>query len=71
MGDRTMQRQLKENGFTFKELVKDVRFELSKLYLKNKQFHLTEIAFQLEFSESNSFSRAFKRWSGHSPMDYH
>lgn len=70
MGERTMQRQLKEQGYLFKELVKDVQYELSKLYIKNNQYSITEIAFQLGFSESSSFSRAFKRWSGCSPADY-
>ena len=70
MGERTMIRALKKQGFLFKDLVKEVRFDLGKLYIKNSHYSLTEIAFQLGFSESSSFSRAFKNWAGCSPADY-
>lgn len=70
MSERTLNRHLKEQGFTFKEILKDVRISLSKLYIKNNQFNVTEIAFQLGFSDSSSFSRAFKRWTGSSPVEY-
>ena len=70
MSERTMNRRLREQGFTFKDILKDVRINLSKLYIKKNQFNVTEIAFQLGFSDSSSFSRAFKRWTGASPLEY-
>ena len=70
MTERTLNRQLKELGLSFKEILKEVRMSLSKLYIKNGQYNITEIAFQLGFSESSSFSRAFKHWTGSSPADY-
>ncbi len=70
MSERTMNRHLREQGYTFKDILKDVRMNLSKLYIKNNQFNVTEIAFQLGFADSSSFSRAFKRWTGTSPKVY-
>jgi AraC-like DNA-binding protein len=31
---------------------------------------ITEITFLLGFSDTSSFSRAFRRWTGKSPSDY-
>ncbi len=70
MSERTLNRHLNEHGITFKELLKDVRINLSKLYIKKGQFNITEIAFQLGFSDSSSFSRAFKHWTGTSPKGF-
>jgi len=70
MSERSMHRRLNEKGTTFKKIMQDVRIELSKLYIRNNQFNITEIAFQLGFSDSSSFSRAFKRWTGTSPAGY-
>lgn len=70
MSERTLNRHLNEQGVTFKGILKDVRINLSKLYIKKGQFNVTEIAFQLGFSDSSSFSRAFKRWTGTSPKGY-
>lgn len=70
LSERTLNRRLKEQGYTFKDILKDVRVNLSKLYIQKNQFNVTEIAFQLGFSDSSSFSRAFKRWTGASPLEY-
>ena len=64
---RTLQRRLKAEGHTFKELLTAVRIELAKEYFQDKSLSLTEISFLLGFSETSSFSRAYKRWTGQSP----
>lgn len=67
---RTLHRHLKAEGTTFKHILDDVRYDLSKEYILNNNYSLTEIAFQLGFSDSSAFSRAFKHWSGQSPSHY-
>jgi len=67
---RVLQNRLKESGTTFKEVVDDVRKQLSLSYLSEKDVPLIDVAFLLGFSEQSSFSRAFKRWMGISPMEY-
>ncbi len=67
---RVLQNRLKESGTTFKEVVDDVRKQLSLSYLGEKDVPLIDVAFLLGFSEQSSFSRAFKRWMGKSPMEY-
>jgi AraC-like DNA-binding protein len=70
MGSRTLQRRLREYGFDFKKLVEDTRQRFAVNYLKDRKNSLTEIAFLLGYSELSAFNRAFKRWTGSTPLDY-
>ena len=70
MSPRTLQRHLKERGTDFKKLVDDTRRRFALTYLKNRRNSLTEIAFLLGYSDGSAFSRAFKRWTGLTPLAY-
>jgi len=70
MSPRTLQRQLKEQGMEFKKLVDDTRRRFALSYLGNRTNTLTEIAFLLGYSEVSAFNRAFKRWTGSTPLAY-
>ena len=67
---RTMQRRLDEHGVTFADLLDEVRAELAKNKLIGSDLSLAEIGFLLGFSEQSSFTRAFKRWTGKTPLEY-
>ncbi len=70
MSPRTLQRQLKEQGMEFKKLVDDTRQRFAVSYLRNRRNTITEIAFLLGYSEVSAFNRAFKRWTGSTPLAY-
>ena len=70
MSSRTLTRRLSENGITFRDLIKQTQEKTSKDLLKNSSSTIGEIAFQTGFSEQSAFSRAFKRWTGQSPLEY-
>jgi len=70
MSERTLQRKLQDVDTTFKKIMKDVRKELALKYIQDRQLTLTELSFQLGFSEISAFSRAFKGWTGLSPREY-
>jgi len=70
MSSRTLTRRLSENGITFRVLVKQTQEKISKELLRNSASTVSEIAFQTGFSEQSAFSRAFKRWTGQSPLEY-
>jgi AraC-like DNA-binding protein len=70
LSPRTLQRRLKEGGLEFKALVDDTRRRLAVEYLKDSENTQTEIAFLLGYSEVSAFSRAFKRWTGTTPLDH-
>ena len=64
---RTLRRRLQEANITFKQLVTQVRKELSAQLISDHSLSLSEISFMLGFSESSAFSRAYKSWFGVSP----
>jgi AraC-like DNA-binding protein len=66
---RTLHRKLRENGETFRSLVRQVRTGLAEHYIGNDKYSVTEIAFLLGFSDTSSFSRAFRDWFGLSPSE--
>lgn len=67
---RTLQRRLKEEGFTFQSVMDELRKEFAIEYLKNKNTSIKEIAYLLDYAESSSFIRSFKRWTGKSPSEF-
>ena len=70
LSQRTLQRKLKEEGTTFKELLDETRRELAKEYVNDTSLSFSEITYLLGFSEQSNFTRAFKRWQGKSPSAY-
>jgi AraC-like DNA-binding protein len=70
LGARTLERRLKEDGVVFKELLDDTRRRFALEYLKGRKYRLTEIAFLLGYSEVSAFNRAFKRWTGSTPLEH-
>ena len=70
MSGRTLSRRLEQNVIIFRDLVKATQLEISKDLLTDTSNSINEIAFQTGFSEQSAFSRAFKRWTGQSPLEY-
>ena len=66
---RTLRRKLRDKGTSFKELLSQTRRELGERYIHDNSLSLTEIAFLLGFSDSSSFSRAYRTWTGQSPSE--
>lgn len=67
---RTLKRRLQEEGTTFQDLLDAVRCDLAKRYLEEQRLALGEVSFLLGFSEPSAFHRAFKRWTGKTPLAY-
>lgn len=70
MGVRTLQRRLQQEGTTFQTLLNETRNDLANQYIKDPHIRLEEVAFLLGYSEYSVFSKAFKRWTGHSPREF-
>lgn len=68
MSVRTFQRRLDAQGVVWKALVAEIRHELARRYLADGHASLTEIAFLLGYSELSAFDRAFRRWTGSTPL---
>lgn len=67
---RTLQRHLQMAGTSYQEILDQLRRELAEHYLLGSALPIQEIASYLGFSESRSFHRSFKVWTGMTPGEY-
>lgn len=67
---RSLQRHLKEEGTSYKQVLDAMRQDLAGSYLDNAGYSINEVAYLLGFSEPGNFSCAFKRWYGVPPPTY-
>ncbi len=70
MSGRSFHRRLADHGLTFQMLAEETRRELAVGLLRDEQYSIADVAFLTGFSEQSSFTRAFKRWVGHTPASY-
>lgn len=70
MSRRTMSRRLEQEGTDFSAELDQVRRDLALKYVQDPAVQLVEVAFLSGFSHVESFHRAFKRWTGMSPLEY-
>jgi AraC-like DNA-binding protein len=66
----TLQRQLSAEGTNYKDIRELTRRDLAEQYVREGRYSLSQIAYLLGFSDQSNFSRAFRRWTGHSPGAY-
>lgn len=70
MAPRSLRRRLAEEGSSFRNLVDAERGQLAGQLLENTEMKLEEMAVQLGYGDTASFTRAFRRWFGQSPSEY-
>ena len=70
IGVRTLQRRLEERGLTFTQFVDEIRLEKAAAMLKDSRIAITEIAYDVGYSELAHFTRAFRRMVGTSPSEF-
>lgn len=67
---RTLARQLQREGTTFSALLSDVQRDLSEQWVPTRELTTVEIASKVGYSSAQGFRRAFKRWTGMTPVQY-
>jgi len=67
---RTIDRHLRRENLSFRELLHQVRFERAREMLHNSPATVAQIAQRLGFSDAANFSRAFRRAVGIPPKEY-
>ena len=67
---RTLQRHLQQAGTSYQEILDQLRQELAEHYLLRSDLAIQDIACYLGFTESRSFHRSFKSWTGQTPGEF-
>ena len=70
LSPRTLRRRLSEEGYSFQQVKNMARERRAKYYLSSTRLTLSEIAFELGYSELSAFSRAFRSRAGETPQAY-
>ena len=70
VSSKTLERRLSERDESFSALSDAIRQDLAKQYLRETDFRLEQIAYLTGYSEPAALVRAFKRWTGTTPMQF-
>jgi AraC-like DNA-binding protein len=70
MSERALRRKLASEGVSFRELVDDVQRERALRLGKDPTRSAESVSNVLGFSEVSAYHRAFKRWTGLTPLQY-
>jgi len=68
--EQTLRRYLQKEGYSFQQLKDDTRRDMAMFFIDRKEQSIEDIAFRLGFSEASTFIRAFKKWTGLTPLAY-
>jgi len=70
ISSRTLHRKLAEKNIRFSSLIKEIRYQMARQYLDEGKLSISSIAHRLGYAEQSAFTRAFKNWSGITPISY-
>lgn len=66
----TLRRRLEEEGSSYQLIKDDLRRDLAIDFLCNSQLPVEDVAHAVGFAEHSAFHRAFRKWTGVSPLQY-
>lgn len=70
MAPRSLRRRLEEEGSSFRAVLEAERRQLAARLLEGTEMKIDELALQLGYGDTPSFTRAFRRWFEQSPGEY-
>jgi len=70
ISQQVLHRRLQAENTSFKEIKMQTRRDIAIKLLFSKHYKIEEIASKVGFSEPSAFIRAFKRWTGSTPLNY-
>lgn len=65
-----LQRTLQRDGLTYRDIVAMARRDRASDLLRETDASVADVAFALGYSDHANFTRAFKRWTGQSPLAF-
>jgi AraC-like DNA-binding protein len=70
MSERTLHRRLAEHGETFQSIVTRARRDVAEALLAEDRHTIAEVAFLTGFADQSAFQRAFRTWTGLTPLAF-
>jgi len=70
MSPRSLRRKLESENTSYKSILDQERQQIAQQLLHGSHMKLDELAFHLGYTDTASFSRAFRRWKGCSPGEF-
>lgn len=70
LSPRTLERRLAQEGKSFRQIANRARHDRACDLLRADRLNVTQIAYQLGYTDAANFTRAFRREAGVSPSDY-
>ncbi len=70
VGARTLRRQLKAEGTTYQDVVRDFRIAMAKHYLEETILPVSEIAALVGYADATNLYRVFRQLTGYTPREY-
>jgi AraC-like DNA-binding protein len=67
---RTLQRRLRDEGTSLREVRDGVREELARTLLADRSLRITDVAERLGYTDVAAFDNAFRRWTGETPTSF-
>ncbi|MGI9287276.1 MAG: AraC family transcriptional regulator ligand-binding domain-containing protein, partial [Pseudomonadales bacterium] len=67
---QSMRRMLKKEETSYQDIKMETRRDLAIYLINMRNLRVETIAYQLDFSEPSAFIRAFKGWTGLTPLAY-
>jgi AraC-like DNA-binding protein len=67
---QTLRRRLRKEGTSFQKIKEDTRRDMAIYLINSGNFSVEKIAYKLGYSEASTFIRAFKKWTGLTPLAY-
>jgi AraC-like DNA-binding protein len=69
MSERTLARRLSREGLTLTRVLGELKLELAKRHLQDKDLTISDIAWLFGYREASAFTHAFHRWFGKTPRE--
>ena len=70
MSSKTLERRLAQRGESLSGLLDGARYEAAKHYLEATDMRISQIAYMAGYTEPSALVRAFKRWTGTTPLQF-
>jgi AraC-like DNA-binding protein len=67
---RSLRRRFAAEGTSYKTVVNEARATVAKELLRNNELTIQQAAFEMGFTATSTFHRAFKRWTGMTPLHF-